>query len=414
MTKKILFLSALDFKDKSIQVIRKTPETYVKAGWEVHYVVARDDSKHGNYFYEKAFDCDGVKTYRFKWPLQSLRDRVISRIPLLLLTKLISWLVVVKLAWVGVKVLRNVDIAVVYGYELHGVLAMNLLRLCSLNKNLKKVSRFQGTFLNDMLEAKQYDRIFFNLDLCLALRLPSDLCIMTNDGTQGNKAVEKIAPNNLKVLKFWVNGVDYHNYENQQVLAIQDSLQLEGKVVFLSISRLVNWKRVDRAIKVFSILKDKYGSKQFKYLIVGEGQERASLEELVKALGLSDYVQFIGSIPNSSVRNYLQVADYFVSTYDASNVGNPLLEAMRANKIIFTLNNGDTGSWIQHRINGFIYDLEEDFFTAMAKDMHEVIHDDKLRANLIDGVKKTAATQLWTWEERFNSEIDAVEGLFTE
>jgi len=51
--KTILFLSALDFKEKSIQVIRKTPEAYLKYGWKVFYVVARDNSKYGNYFYVK-------------------------------------------------------------------------------------------------------------------------------------------------------------------------------------------------------------------------------------------------------------------------------------------------------------------------------------------------------------------------
>jgi len=35
----------LDFKEKSIQVIRKTPEAYIEAGWDVHYVVARDGFK---------------------------------------------------------------------------------------------------------------------------------------------------------------------------------------------------------------------------------------------------------------------------------------------------------------------------------------------------------------------------------
>ena len=50
--KKILFLSALDFKEKSIQVIRKTPEAYAAAGWDVDYIVARD-VKNGNYSYEQ-------------------------------------------------------------------------------------------------------------------------------------------------------------------------------------------------------------------------------------------------------------------------------------------------------------------------------------------------------------------------
>lgn len=412
--KTILFLSALDFKDKSIQVIRKTPEAYAEAGWNVHYVVGRDESRHGNYFYENIIECAGVKAYRFKWPLQALRDRVSSRALLLLLTKLISLLVTFKLAWQGAKILRSTQVDVVYGYEIQGVLALNLLKCVGLTRRINTVSRFQGTFLHDMLTAKQYARIAFNYDLCLALWLPSQLCIMTNDGTQGDKAVATIAPKNLAVLKFWPNGVDQHTPDINQVAAIRERLQLSGKPVFLSISRLVNWKRVDRAINVLAVLKQQHAITDFKYLIVGEGQEKNALEALVNNLGLSDNVIFIGSVPNAEVKNYLEVCDYFISTYDSSNVGNPLLEAIRANKIIFTLNNGDTSSWITHNINGFIYDINAQLFTAMATDMNKVIQDDILRAQIINGVKTTNATKLWSWQARFAAEIAAVENLFVQ
>ena len=46
--------------------------------------------------------------------------------------------------------------------------------------------------------------------------------------------------------------------------------------------------------------------------------------------------------------------------YTSTNVGNPLLEAIRHNKIIVTLNNGDTGDWIKHRVSGLIYDVDDD------------------------------------------------------
>jgi len=70
--KSILFISALDFKEKSIQVIRKTPEAYVKAGWQVHYVVARDNSKYGNYFYEERININGINTIRISYPLSKI------------------------------------------------------------------------------------------------------------------------------------------------------------------------------------------------------------------------------------------------------------------------------------------------------------------------------------------------------
>ena len=62
MTKKILFISGIDFKEKSIQVIRKTPEAYVKRGWDVHYLVLRDVSKRGNYYYEEPLNPSGVQS----------------------------------------------------------------------------------------------------------------------------------------------------------------------------------------------------------------------------------------------------------------------------------------------------------------------------------------------------------------
>lgn len=411
--KTILFLSALDFKDKSIQVIRKTPEAYADAGWNVHYVVGRDESRHGNYFYENIIECAGVKAYRFKWPLQGLRDRISSRVPLLLLTRLISLLVIFKLAWHGAKILRTTKVDVVYGYEMQGVLAMNVLRLLRLTQDAKKISRFQGVFyIKEMLNAKQYRRIFFNIDTFLALWLSSQLCIMTNDGTQGDKILTKIKSRNLSALKFWVNGVDRHTPETEQVQQIKHALQLAEEPIFISVSRLVPCKGVDKTIKTLSILKNSHNIKKFKCLILGEGQERKNLEDLAKHLGLSENILFMGSVSNSVVKNYLECADYFISTYDSSNVGNPLLEAISANKIIFTLNNGDTGDWISSGINGFIYDIDDTLLTAMAKDMFNVIQDNKLRAKLIEGVKNTAATKLWSWDERLKAEINAVDSLF--
>ena len=37
--------------------------------------------------------------------------------------------------------------------------------------------------------------------------------------------------------------------------------------------------------------------------------------------------------------------------YERSNLGNPLLESIRMNKLIVTLNNGDTGKLIRHKLN---------------------------------------------------------------
>jgi hypothetical protein len=160
--RRILFLSALDFKEKSIQVIRKTPEYYAVKGWTVDYIVARDNVIGGNYSYEREINPEGVNVNRFYWPLlkyRSLNNRYIK----LIFSKLASFMVIFLLAFKGYKKIRENDYDVIYGYELQGVLATFLLK--PFLKKQKVVTRFQGTFINEMLEKKQKMRLLFNFDL---------------------------------------------------------------------------------------------------------------------------------------------------------------------------------------------------------------------------------------------------------
>jgi len=111
------------------------------------------------------------------------------------------------------------------------------------------------------------------------------------------------------------------------------------------------------------------------------------------------------------VSNYLAAADVFFSFYDLSNVGNPLLEAIRSEKIIMTLKNGDTPKWISHKVNGFIYDPNSDFIDQVSDDLNGMITDSELIAQLKEGVKNLSKEKLWTWPERLNAEVNAVEDL---
>jgi glycosyltransferase involved in cell wall biosynthesis len=401
--KKVLFLSGLDFKDKSIQVIRKTPEAYVKKGWHVDYIVARDNVEGGNYFYEDEINPSGVHVYRVYWPLLKLRA-LFSRPFDLLLSKVSSGLVVIKLIYKALKLIKENDYDVVYGYELQGVLAMNLLKPF-LSKSTKKVSRFQGTFLNEMLINKQYLRLFFNLDLLLAIRSNSDLLIMTNDGTQGDKAVQKVKGTKPYRMEFWPNGVD--SLPEQLVSPFEKPA---GTTTFMSISRLVGWKKVERNIYLMSALK-KLGVNDIKYYIIGDGDQKASLISLTNKLLLNDVVVFVGALKHKDVARYLVNADFFLSMYDSSNVGNPLLEAIRANKIIVTLSNGDTSDWVIHNDNGLIYEPDNIDYDKIAFDIKRVIDNPELKSSILENIKQTEESKLWTWEARLDKEIELVGNL---
>jgi len=411
MRKSILFLSAIDFKEKSIQVIKKTPEAYAESGWDVYYIVARDNSKYGNYFYEKVINPHGVKVIRFEWPFSYLRNKISNKKVRTIISKIAGYFVILKLAYLAFKLLRKEKIDVIYAYETHGVLAAAILKILGIAKQQKIVHRFQGTWINYYLKKRKFLKLIFNWEHILALWLKSDLCIMTDDGTQGKEVMEKIKSRSLQNLKFWPNGVDEIKLPKEEILKLRKKYGVEGKWVFLTTCRLVSWKRVDRALKVISLLKRKYKIDNFFYFIIGDGPERHKLQRLVKDLHIQDKVVFAGALPHSRVKEYLNIADFIILTYDLSNVGNPLLEAIRANKIIFTLNNGDTSEWIKHKFNGFIYNIDETMYEKMAKDIVELIRNSKLRKKIILNIKKTEREKLWTWQERLRKEVEEVYNL---
>jgi glycosyltransferase involved in cell wall biosynthesis len=98
-------------------------------------------------------------------------------------------------------------------------------------------------------------------------------------------------------------------------------------IIIISSSRLHKQKGIDLSIKGFA----KYTKKNqlARYLIIGDGPELPSLKKLVKTLGISDKVFFLGAIDREKLPNYLQLGDVFLFTTKRSE-GLPLnvLEAM--------------------------------------------------------------------------------------
>ena len=403
MSKGILFLSIMDFTDKGIQVVKLTPEFFAKNGWNVHYAVTRDNSKNGSYHYQEVISPEGVVAHRTDMPSCWLGERLNSRISNILYAKIRGYAAIVKLAWIGHKVLKSNHIDVIYGGGPHGVLAANLLKYFCAGKNKIIVSRFYGTFLVDKFLKKHWAWFSLNWDECLAFKLSTDLIIVTNDGTMGNVAVKMLSPRNISKLRFWVNGVNLVNNPDPN----PDPDVIEA----VTICRLVNWKRVDRAITCVGIIVNTFKVKDFKYHIVGDGAELSSLKKLAYELGVEKNVVFHGALKHEEAIKLLLSCNLYISTYDLSNVGNPLLEAIRANKIIFTLNNGDTSAWIKHRENGFIYDINDSTIDDMAHDIVDLLSNPALMDQIKRNIRITEQEKLWTWNERMQAEFSEIEKL---
>lgn len=417
VSRRVLFLSGVDFKEKSIQVIRKTPEAYVKDGWEVHYIVGRDNSVNGDYFYEGVVNPDGVNVHRFLVPLAGVHGMFNNVFWKAFWFRVRNILLVWSLSSRAVNLIRQQDFDVVYGYEIPGVLAVRLLRFRRITTKAKVITRFQGVlYVKEWLRRNEKFRYWSNIDAVTALRTKADLCIMTNDGSQGLSVLKQL-DSPVRNILFCSNGVDPVNLDSVKLDAVRSEFYADDVRYFLSISRLDGHKRIDRTIRILDKIVHHFQFRNVKLIVIGGGAELDNLTRLIDTLKLQSNVQFLGPIKHGLIQYHLALAEIFMSMYTSTNVGNPLLEAIRHNKLIVTLNNGDTGEWISHMKSGLLYDVNDDTdlqdndYLKIAGDIVRVMQDESLYEKLKTGIKEVERQKLWTWEERFQAELDRVKKI---
>lgn len=395
----ILFISALDFwsmgNGKGGPALWRTLIGYAKRGWKVYFIT-------GNYGQRKRLNIPyNINVVRFDilWLKRLMKIKKIG-----FFAKIIWWSCFQIIAFIkALQIYRQNNIDVVYGYEIYGVPVAKLL---SKAWKIPLISRFQGSILRLVWMKK----IFWQLrawEYIVAYKIPSDLIIMTNDGSQGNRLLLQMGVDESKV-KFWLNGIDKKSFAFlPKTNKARQDLKIYNQFVLLCVSRLIKLKGVDVSIKVMAeLVKD---ISDLTLCIVGDGDERKKLEQLVNELGLEQYVRFEGAVPHNNIPKYLAAADIFLSFYDWSNVGNPLLEAMMAGKCIVTLNNGDTGRFIQNGYNGVLLDYSD--LPKLPQVIKELLEDEERRNYLGTNARKFAEKHFWSWEERIEAEIKEVTSL---
>jgi glycosyltransferase involved in cell wall biosynthesis len=125
------------------------------------------------------------------------------------------------------------------------------------------------------------------------------------------------------------NGVDTNLFRPMDPDGeLQRTLKLSNhdKVV-ITVGRLVGLKGIKFAIMAVETLLKK--GHALKYIIIGDGEERISLEELVNTLRLKEHVFFLGNIPNSLLPKYYSLAGQAVFASIAEEAfGISVVEAM--------------------------------------------------------------------------------------
>lgn len=202
--KAILIISALDFwlmgEGKGGPAFSPSLKGYADRGWEIFFITSNrvrgSVAKLPQNIYIFCFDAPWLKR--------------LMQIPKFgFFAKIIWWFyfqitALIKAQWLNAK--HKVDL--VYGYEIYGVPVAKVL---SKLWRVPMVLRFQGTSFGVGWVNRRFRKIRAWEHL-VGLRIPADLVIMTNDGTQGDRVLKQLGVDMGRV-RFWMNGVDWEPFE---------------------------------------------------------------------------------------------------------------------------------------------------------------------------------------------------------
>jgi glycosyltransferase involved in cell wall biosynthesis len=132
----------------------------------------------------------------------------------------------------------------------------------------------------------------------------------------------------------------------------RDTLQLHGRRVVITVSRLVPIKNVRLLVEAFGLVRARLPAAHL--LIVGDGPEAAALRARVIGLDLADSVTFAGSVPHRDTPSFYRAADVFALSSDFDNSPNVVLEAMACGLPVVTTDVGGVREFMIDQSGGAV------------------------------------------------------------
>lgn len=230
-----------------------------------------------------------------------------------------------------------------------------------------------------------------------------DGLLTTNDNPLAIERLLQLNPN-MKVFYFyWGIDIEYWKPYITKEQARKELGLDAGEFILLLSQRLVPVYQIDRFIEVMSRTST---SREFQCYITGHGLKdyEKYLEDLVKNLGLSEKILFMGFLPDDLLRKYMIAADLFVTVPKMFAGSGGAAKALAIGTPVMHVNMGYTYEYLKEQNAGE--------FVA-PKDYGE--WEAKLK-RIIDGmpvktVPREEVERAFSWENTANSIYSAVKQM---
>jgi glycosyltransferase involved in cell wall biosynthesis len=173
----------------------------------------------------------------------------------------------------------------------------------------------------------------------------------------------------------------------------------DGKVRFIFVGRIVDWKAVDLLVEAFKGVADAHPGALLE--IVGDGPETPRVKELVTRLDLAGRVTFAGWLSRAQGAARLRASDVFTLTSLRECGGNALLEAMGVGLPSVVTNWGGPGAYVDDTCGLRVDPTTRDAFIAgLTAAMLRLAADPALRRQMGDAARVRLRTGFFEWESK--------------
>jgi phosphatidylinositol alpha-1,6-mannosyltransferase len=209
---------------------------------------------------------------------------------------------------------------------------------------------------------------------------------------------ELLGPAGRDRIRLIENGVDIARFRplpRPPDLAAQ--YNFTGCFVFVSVCRLLEKKGIDHAIRAFAHVAAEFPDSRF--LIVGDGPYRATLESIAAECGMTEKIAFAGAVAEDELVDHYALGDVFVMPNrrlpngDTEGFGLVFLEANACGLPVIAGSDGGSIDAVQDGANGLLVDGQS--IDAIATAMLALRRDPTLRARLREGGLQAAAAADW-------------------
>lgn len=300
----------------------------------------------------------------------------------------------------ALRMLDQSSYDVVYGMTIYA----NIARVVGKQKNVPSVARLFGSLIWDTMQKgdtlKLHTRFRYQY---LEAKKPCDILICTEDGTEFDKALAKISPE--KKVHMLYNGIQADFRKRLMGLPLVKNMPADMKII--SIGRLTSWKRHDMAIQVVKYLVQDHNCNSISLTILGKGEEKENLDQMIKAEGLSEYINLQDPIPHAELPSYLEKFHVGLFLYDASNLGNAMWEAALGGRFICTRPTGKTGKIFREGENSIVgnsaNEIAGKLYALLGREVSQVTAQSR----------QDIDTLLPTWKERIEKEMKIISDEIT-